>query len=255
MKISIITATWNRGDTIRDTIESILSQTHQDWEHVIVDGASSDNTLKIIKEYADRYAGRLKLISEPDKGIYDAMNKGIRMATGDVVGTLNADDFYADNLTLKFINDAFENNDIDAVYGDNMIVDFNDINKQVRLHVNTDFARWKMRMGFMLSHPTFYCKKSVFDKFGLFNDTYKIAADFEWLLRTIFIGNIKLHYIRRVQTKMRAGGASQSGWKSHSIVMKEHKRAFKENGVWSCTAFELYRMGYKLMRKHLGLTY
>lgn len=255
MKISIITATWNRADTIRDTIESVLNQTHQNWEHIIVDGCSSDSTINIIKEYEVAYNGRLILISEPDKGIYDAMNKGVAAATGDVVGTLNADDFFADVHSLTAINEAFEKYDIDAVYGDNMIVDFNDTTRQIRHHVNTDFSRWKMRLGFMPSHPTFYCKKWVFDRFGGFNDTYKIAADFEWLLRTVFIGNIKTHYIRRTQTKMRDGGASQSGWKSHKTVIAEHKRAFKENGVWSCTAFELYRMGYRIIRKHLGLSY
>lgn len=255
MKISIVTATWNRADTIRDTIESILAQIHQNWEHIIIDGASSDNTIEVINEYVDRYNGRLKIVSEKDKGIYDAMNKGVKLATGDIIGTLNADDFYADNLTLKHINDAFEQHDVDAVYGDNMIVDFNDTSKQIRHHVNTDFSRWKMRLGFMPSHPTFYCKKNVFDTFGKFNETYKIAADFEWLLRTVFKGKIKTYYIRRTQTKMRDGGASQSGWKSHKTVIAEHKRAFRENGVWSCTAFELYRMGYKFVRKHLGLSY
>lgn len=255
MKISIITATWNRADTIRDTIESVLSQTHQDWEHIIVDGASTDATLEIIREYEPRYNGRLKLISEPDKGIYDAMNKGIALTTGEVIGTLNADDFYADSFTLDTIADAFKDLDIDAVYGDNVIVDFIDTTKIIRHHVNTDFSRWKMRLGFMPSHPTFYCRKSVFDTYGSFKADYKIAADFEWLLRTIFKGKIKTRYIRRTQTKMRNGGASQSGWKSHKVVIAEHKRAFRENDVWSCTAFELYRMGYRFIRKNLGLSY
>lgn len=254
MKISIITATWNRADTIRSTIESILSQEHQDWEHIIVDGASTDNTLEIVEGYRPQYGGRLKLISEPDRGIYDAMNKGLKLAEGDVVGLLNSDDFFADSKTLSRIAEAMTE-DVDGVFGDCDTVDFHDLNKTIRHHVNKDFKRWKMRLGFMPSHPTFYCRRKVYEEVGPFDTSFKIAADFDWLLRSIFVDRIPLRYIPATQTIMRDGGVSRGGWNAHKIVMKEHSRSFKKAGVWSTRLFEFYRMGYRLVRKKLGMTY
>lgn len=254
MKISIITATWNRADTIRSTIESILSQEHQEWEHIIVDGASSDNTLDIVEEYRPQYAGRLKLISEPDKGIYDAMNKGLKLAEGDIIGLLNSDDFFADEHTLERIVGAMTP-DIDAVYGDCDIVDFDDVSHVTRHYLNSGFRRWKMRLGYMPSHPTFYCRHEVFDRFGDFDTSFRIAADFDWLLRSIYVGNIKLRYIPERQTIMRDGGVSNGGWAAHRRVMQEHSRSFRKLNLWYSPICELLRFADKYSRKLLGRPY
>lgn len=254
MKISIITATWNRADTIRSTIESILSQEHQDWEHIIIDGASTDNTLEIIEEYRPQYAGRLKLLSEPDKGIYDAMNKGLRMAQGDIVGLLNSDDFYADPQTLTRIAENLTD-EIDAIFGDCDIVDFNDINHVTRHYLNKGFRRWKMRLGYMPSHPTFYCRRDIYDRFGDFDISFRIAADFDWLLRTIYVGRIRLRYIPQTQTLMRDGGVSNGGFAAHKRVMAEHQRSFEKLGLWYSPACEFIRFAHKSLRKLLHLPY
>lgn len=254
MKISIITATWNRADTIRSTIESILFQEYQDWEHIIVDGASTDNTLEIVEEYRERYGDRLKLISEPDKGIYDAMNKGLKIADGNIIGLLNSDDFFADSRTLSRIIDSFTE-DIDAIYGDCDIVDFNDITHVTRHYLNKSFKRWKMRLGYMPSHPTFYCRNEVYDRFGDFDTSFRIAADFDWLLRTIYIGRIRLRYIPETQTIMRDGGISNGGFAAHKRVMEEHQRSFEKVGLWYSPACEFIRFGHKVLRKFLGMSY
>ncbi len=189
MKISVITATFNSGKTLRDTIESVLRQTYRDIEYIIVDGASRDDTLDIIREYEPRFGGRMRWISEPDRGIYDAMNKGIGMATGAVVGLLNSDDFYTDECVLERV--AAEIMDVDAVYGDIHYVDDGDLTKCVRYYSSKGFRRWKMRMGFMPAHPSFYCRRTVYTRFGLFDTDFRVAADFEQLLRLIYLGRIR----------------------------------------------------------------
>lgn len=254
MKISIITATWNRADTIRSTIESILSQEHKDWEHIIVDGASTDNTLEIIEEYRQQYGDRLKLISEPDKGIYDAMNKGIRMAEGDIIGLLNSDDFFACPQTLSRMVDSLTD-EVDAIYGDCDIVDFEDVSHVTRHYLNRGFKRWKMRLGYMPSHPTFYCRRVIFEQFGEFDTSFRIAADFDWLLRTIYVGRIRLRYIPQVQTIMRDGGVSNGGYAAHRRVMAEHQRSFDKLGLWYSPACEYVRFVHKTLRKILRLPY
>lgn len=255
MKVSIVTATWNRGDTIRSTIESILGQRYQNWEHIIVDGASTDNTLDIVNEYAEQYSGRLKLISEPDNGIYDAMNKGIHLADGDIIGILNSDDFLADNGTLTRIVEALSDEKSEAVHGDCNIVDSNNLSRTIRRYNSNGFRRWKMRIGYMPAHPTFYCKRDVFEKYGDFDTSFKIAADFDWLLRCIYVGNIDVRYIPNLQTIMRGGGVSDRGWKTHRLVMKEHKRSFNNVGLWYTSLFELVRFADKYGRKVLGMPY
>ena len=168
MKISIITATYNSAETLQNTIDSVLEQDYQNFEHIIIDGGSKDETLAIIKANEARYNGKLVWVSESDKGIYDAMNKGIARATGDVVGILNSDDFYTSKDVLSTIAAEFENNpEIAAVYADVKYVDWNDTNKLVRYYSSGIFSRSLMRLGFMPAHPTFYCKKSTYEKFKL----------------------------------------------------------------------------------------
>lgn len=250
MKISIITATWNSAKTVRDTFESVLAQTYHDIDYVVVDGGSTDATLDIIKEYEPRFQGRMHWVSEPDKGIYDAMNKGISRAKGEVVGILNSDDFYTSNDVVETIAKAFdEQSSIDAVYGDIHYVKEDDTSRLVRYYSSKHFARYKMRMGWMPAHPSFYCRKAVYERFRLdgnaiegfrgnpecayFNTTYKVASDFENLLRMIYVGRINTYYIEKDCVTMRMGGASSSGFQSHKQINKDHLRALRENGIYS----------------------
>lgn len=230
MKISIVTATWNSADTIRDTLESVLSQSYHDFEHVIVDGNSSDSTMDIVKEYEPRYDGRLRYISEPDKGLYDAMNKGIRMATGDVVGILNSDDFYTNCNVLEHIADAFANESCDAVYGDIHFTDSETLTKCTRYYSSKSFRPWMMRLGHMPAHPSFYCKRCIFERYGLFNTSFRISADFEQLFRFIYVNRIHTLYLSLDFVTMRTGGVSTSGFKSQLTILKETKRACRING-------------------------
>lgn len=246
MTISILTATYNSDKTLRDTIESVLRQGYRDFEYIIIDGGSKDRTLDIIKEYEPKFEGRLKYISEPDNGIYDAMNKGIKMATGDVVGILNSDDFYTADDALQKIADAFEKNDIDATYGDIHFVNDVDLTKMVRYYSSAVFKRSFMRFGLMPAHPSFYCKRLIYEKYGAFDTSYRIAADFENLLRLIFIHRIKTHYIPKDFVTMRTGGASTAGFASRKMIMREHLQAMKKNGVYSNFFLLSLRYFYKI---------
>ena len=243
MKITIITATYNSGVTLRDTIESVLSQTYLDYEHIIVDGKSKDATLDIIREYEPRYQGKLRWISEPDKGIYDAMNKGIRMATGDVVGLLNSDDFYTSNDVLEHVARALSDPNVDAIYGD---IHDDDLTHCVRYYSSRVFSRGLMRLGFMPAHPSFYCRRTIYEKYGTFDTSLRVAADFENLLRLIFINRIRMKYIPEDFVTMRTGGASSSGMVSHKRILKEHMVAYKQNGVYSNLFLEGLRYLYKI---------
>lgn len=246
MKISIITATYNSGATLRSTLESVLDQTFTDFEHLIIDGASRDNTLDIVKEYAPRYKGRLRYFSEPDRGIYDAMNKGIKLATGDVVGILNSDDFYTATYVLEKVAQAMEDRNVDAVYGDVHFVRDNDLARCVRYYSSRPFHRGWMRMGFMPAHPSFYCRREVYLRYGGFELSYKVAADFENLLRLIFVNRIRTLYLPMDFVTMRTGGASTSGLRSHRQIMTDHLRALRTNGVYSNFVLLGLRYVYKV---------
>ncbi|MBQ7878207.1 MAG: glycosyltransferase [Bacteroidaceae bacterium] len=246
MTISIITATYNSAATVRDTFESVLTQTYNDIEYIVVDGLSKDNTLEIIKEYELKFGGRMRYISEKDKGLYDAMNKGIAMATGDVVGILNSDDFYTANDILEEIANTMDKYKTDAVYGDIHYVNDNNLNKCVRYYSSRIFTRGLMRFGFMPAHPTFYCKREVYEKFGTFNTRYRIAADFDNLLRLIFINRITTKYIKRDFVTMRTGGASTNGFRCRWLIMKEQLRAMKQNNIYSNVFLFSLRYPYKI---------
>ena len=264
MKISIITATFNSGRTVGDTLESVLGQDYGDYELIIKDGGSKDDTLDICRSYEERFAGRMRIIEGVDGGLYDAMNQGIAAASGEVVGILNSDDYFTSNDILTIIAEAFELHPyIDAVYGDVHYVKGNDTSKIVRYYSSRLFRPSWMRMGFMPAHPSFYCKKSVYDKYKLngrkiagfkgnpdcayFNTTYPVAADFEKLLRMIYIGNIKMLYVGRDFVTMRTGGISQRGMLSHKQINRDHMRAFRENGVYSNYFLISLRYCYKVL--------
>lgn len=246
MTISIITATYNSSRTLTDTLESVLRQSYTDIDYVIVDGGSKDNTLDIIRQYEPRFGGRMRWISEPDKGIYDAMNKGIRMATGDVVGLLNSDDFYTSDDVLENVAKTMSDPNVDAVYGDIHYVNDDDLTHCVRYYSSRVFRRGLMRMGFMPAHPSFYCRQAIYEKYGTFDTSLRIAADFENLLRLIFVNRIRTKYIPEDFVTMRTGGASSSGMVSHKRILKEHMIAYKQNGVYSNLLLEGLRYLYKI---------
>jgi glycosyltransferase involved in cell wall biosynthesis len=246
MKLSIITATYNSERTLRDTMESILNQTFQDFEYIIVDGASKDATLDIIREYEPRFQGKMRYVSEPDKGIYDAMNKGFAMATGDVIGILNSDDFFTSDDVLQAVVDGFAGEYVDAVYADIHYVNTDDLTKCVRYYSSSVFRPWMMRFGMIPAHPSFYCRKAVYDQYGSFDTTYRIAADFEILLRLIFIHRIRTRYVKKDFVTMRLGGASTTGYGSWSLIMKEHLQIMKQHGVVTNRFLLSLRYIYKL---------
>lgn len=246
MKISLITAAFNSASTIRDTFDSVLAQSYDDYEYIVVDGLSSDGTVDIIKEYEPEFAGKMRWISEKDSGLYDAMNKGIRMATGEVVGILNSDDFFTSNTVLESVSRGFLVPETDAVYADVRYVKQNDPRSVVRHYSSKGFRRWKMRMGLIPAHPSFYARRELFEKFGFYRTDYRIAADFELLLRFIFVHRIKTSYIPETFVTMRMGGASTSSFKVHFRIMKEHLRAFKQNGCHTNVFFLSLRYGGKI---------
>ena len=231
VKITIITVTFNRAHVIRDAIEGVLCQKYKNYEYIIVDGASKDNTLNILKEYEPKFEGRMRWISEPDKGLYDAINKGIRMATGDVVGIINSDDFFHRDDTFDVIAEAFEDDNTDAIYTDD-----EEINEKTgkRFRFNGgNFKTWQYRIGMMPSHPTFYAKKELFEKYGYYKLGYKIAADFELMMRFAYVNKVKMKYVPEAIMTFRLGGVS-TNLKNKMLLNKETVRALRENGLFAC---------------------
>lgn len=227
MKISIVTISFNSAATIRDTIESVLSQDYPDIEYIIKDGGSKDDTLKIIESFGDK----IKLVSQPDKGIYDAMSQGVALTTGEVVGIINSDDFYPDNQVITRVAEAFRKYKTDAVYGDLQYVDYNDKSKIVRYWMSGEYRRERFLNGWMPPHPTFFLKKSVYDKFGLYDASFKSAGDYELMLRMLYKHQISAAYIPHVQMRMRTGGVSNITLKNRIRANQEDRRAWKINGL------------------------
>ena len=245
MKISIITVCYNSETHIRTTIESVLSQTHPDIEYLIIDGDSNDNTSAIIKTYEPEFADRLHWISEPDKGIYDAMNKGIRMATGEIVGMLNSDDFYNHSYCIEMINKVFEDSTIDCCFADMRYVRPENLDKTVRYYSSARFHPRMFRFGFMPGHPTFFVRKKYFDEIGYYKTNYQISADYELLIRFLYINKLRYKYLPLDMIKMRTGGKSTQSLKSNYILNKEIVRACKENGIYT----NLFILSLKYFRK------
>lgn len=230
MKISIITVVWNNATTIKDAIDSVLSQTYENIEYIIVDGASTDGTIEIVQRYGDNIS---KFISEPDKGLYDAMNKGIALSTGDVVGILNSDDFYIDGFVIETVVKEFNSKGVDSVYADLVFVKPENLKKVVRYYDSSHFSPEKFAYGWMPAHPTFFVKRKIYKKYGLFKTDYKIAADYELLTRFLAKNKISYSYIKEPIVKMRIGGASTSGIKSNYVLNREIIRACKENDIYT----------------------
>ncbi len=251
MRITVITACYNSASTIGDTVESVLNQTCQDLEYVIVDGGSSDGTLDIIRHYEPEFGGRLKWISEQDQGLYDAMNKGLAMATGDVVGFLNSDDFFNSPNVLEHVQTAFIGGAIDAVYGDVHYCDSKDKTRTVRYYTSSCFKPGMLRIGFMPPHPSFYALRSVYQGLNGFDLSLTVSADFEMFLRLILIKGIRTEYLPLDFVTMRTGGISSSGWRSWTAGFKQRSKALRKNGVKY--AFLFLPMGYALKIIHLIL--
>lgn len=234
MKISIITVTYNSVSTLRDTMASVLAQTYQDIEYIVVDGASKDGTVDVIREFEPQFGGRMRWISEKDTGLYDAMNKGIRMATGDVVGIINSDDFYHRTDVIAKVAAAFASPEIQAVYGDIRFVNPDNLNKTVRYYSSKNFSVKRFRYGFMPAHPTFFTYKRYFEEYGYYKTNYRIAADYELLIRFLAAHHLKTKYLNMDFMKMRTGGVSTASAKNNILLNREIVRACRENGIWTC---------------------
>lgn len=224
MKISLITITYNSAETLKDCLDSVVTQTTNELEHILVDGGSTDNTLTIAKKFPHLS----KIISEPDKGIYDALNKGIKNASGEIIGFLHSDDVFYSKNSLLHIQEAFDAS-IDAVFGDLIYTDHQ--NNLKRRWKGSPFNLGKFKKGWMPAHPTFYCRRSFYEKFGFYNDSYIIAGDFELMLRFFEKNKIKSKYIPKILVKMKVGGISNRSLKNKLIILEEEFRAFKENEI------------------------
>lgn len=244
MKISIITATYNSSAYISDCVNSVNNQTYSNIEHIIIDGASKDNTLEIINSIPNRVT---KIVSEPDKGIYDAMNKGIKLATGDVIGILNSDDFFTSDDVIQYVVDTFNKNDIDALYGDVHFVNPDDLSKIVRYYSSAIFKPSLFRFGFMPAHPSFYMKRDCYEKHGLYSLDYKIASDYDLLIRYLHKEKIKYKYINKDFVTMRTGGVSTENFNSIVTLNKEIVRACKKYGIYTNLFILSFKYLYKLL--------
>jgi len=229
MKLTIITVVLNGANTIRDTIESVLNQTYKNVEYIIIDGNSTDNTLKIVNEYKDNID---LIISKSDQGLYTAINKGISLATGDIVGLLHSDDFYVNNIVLDTIVARFKKTQVDTVFADLVYVKSDNLDKVIRYFSAKNFEPKKLTYGLMPPHPTFFVKKLVYDTYGLYKTDYQVAADYEMFIRLLYKNNVSYSYIHKVIVKMRVGGLSGGHGIIHKILNNiEVIRAMKNNGI------------------------
>lgn len=240
MKISIITACRNSASTVRRTMESVLAQENVDYEHIVVDGASTDGTAEVVRAYA---RPGLTVVSEPDNGLYDALNKGIRLATGDVVGILNADDVFEDETTLARVVAAFDDA-TDAVSAD---IRFVKDGRTTRYYSGRGWRPWMARWGFMVPHPGVYLRRELFARFGDYRTDYRISADFELMLRYFCVHGVRRKYLPGPVVQMSPGGLSTSGLKAMLLLNRENVRANRENGRFSCLPMMLPKYLYKIL--------
>ena len=246
LKISIITATYNSGKTIRDTLSSVLNQSYKNYELIIKDGGSNDNTVEICRKYENLFEGRLKIISEPDKGIYDAMNRGIDNASGDIVGILNSDDFYtSDDILDRIAKEFSADKDLDAIYGDIHFVSPDNLTKCTRYYSSSYFRPSLLRFGFMPAHPSFYVRKEVYDKYGLYDLQFRTSSDFEWIVRLFAKYHIRAKYIKKDFVTMRTGGESTAGMEAKRKVNNDIVASLKKHGIFTCGAFKYLRYAWK----------
>lgn len=243
MKVSIITVCFNSDKYLRDTMQSVLNQNYDNIEYIVVDGASKDNTIDIIKEFEPLFRGNMKWVSEPDKGLYDAMNKGIKLASGDIVGTLNSDDFFtSDNIISEVVKTFQSDNELELVYGDIHFVNPDNLNKCVRYYSSSVFKPSLLRLGFMPAHPSMYIKRECFDKYGDYTLDYKIAADFDLVVRYIHTYEVKYKYLKLDFVTMRTGGESAN----RLLLNRETTHACRKNGIKTNIAILSLKYFYKI---------
>lgn len=247
IKLSIITVTFNRSHIVRDAIEGVFKQKYKNYEYIIVDGVSKDDTVDILKEYEPKFEGRMRWISEPDKGMYDAINKGFKMATGDVVGIINSDDFFHRDDTFDIIAKAFEDGTTEAIYGDSRLL-FDDGHEKISSC--SWFRTWMYRIGLMPGHQSFYAKKELFEKYGYYKLGYKIAADFELMLRFMYVNHVKAKYVPEAYFTFRMGGISTQ-MSNKMLLNKETVRALKDNGLFVCTPMIWLKYFFKIKKYFL----
>jgi glycosyltransferase len=249
MKVSIVTAVFNRADTIADAIRSLESQNYQNFEHIIQDGGSSDGTLDIARQFN---ASSTQLVSEPDAGIYDAINKGIFRASGEIIGLLHSDDFFAHDMVLERVAAAFRDQEIDGVYGDLDYVSATNTRKIVRRWRSGHYRPELLKRGWMPPHPTLYLRRDVFDRWGLYDTSMNIAADYEAMLRYLVKGEIRLAYIPEVLVKMRVGGESN---RSVPRILRKSRedyiamRRYGVGGIGTLMAKNFSKLGQFLSKK------
>jgi glycosyltransferase involved in cell wall biosynthesis len=228
LKLSIITVTYNSADTLEETILSVINQSYTNIEYIIIDGQSTDDTLKIVEKYKHKIA---KVISEKDKGLYDALNKGIEQATGDVIGFIHSDDFYPKPNILEKYAETFLRTGCDAVYADLYYVDKKDTEKIIRTWKSGNYKKGSFINGWMPPHPTFFVKRRIYSQLGQFNLAFKTAADYELMLRFIHKNNIALAYLPEFTVKMRVGGKSNITLQSRLNANLEDRQAWEMNGI------------------------
>ena len=234
MTKSLITATYNSGKTVEDTLRSVLAQTYKEIDYWVVDGGSKDDTMDIVRKYEPLFGGRLHWISEPDRGIYDAMNKGISHSTGDVVGILNSDDHFTSNDVLERVAAEMQaDNTLDAVYGDIHFIKDGAPDRIVRYYSSKPFRPFWLRFGFMPAHPSFYARREVFEKHGLYSLDYKIAADYDMMVRLFLKHRIKAKYMPMDFVTMLMGGLSTKGVRSRVVLVSEDVKACLTYGFYT----------------------
>lgn len=241
MKVSIITTCYNRVSTIRGAVESVLAQDYPDIEYIIVDGASTDGTVEILREYEGRVA---RIVSEPDRGMYEAINKGIRMATGEVVGLLHSDDFFYDNHVVSRIVERLQATGADFLYGNGLFVNARNTDKVVRNWIGGAYRTWKVRHGWLPLHPTCYIRREAMERRGLYNETYKIAADSDFLFRYLLGGDLTVTYLNEYIVRMRMGGLSTDSEK-RKLMWKEDIRMYRSHG-FNPTVTKVEKMMWKV---------
>ena len=248
MKVSIITSCYNRAATIRSAIESVLAQDYNDIEFIVVDGSSTDGSLDIIREYVDRIS---IIISEPDHGMYEAINKGIRVATGEIIGLLHSDDLFYDNGVIGRIVKRIKRTHADFLYGDGLFVNPDNTNKVVRNWIGGGYRLWKVRHGWLPLHPTCYIRRDVMMRQGLYNESYKIAADSDLLVRYLLTGGLTVTYLNEYIVRMRMGGLSTDSAKRKKM-WEEDIRVYVSHGLWP-TLTKLEKMAWKVPQFVLAL--
>ena len=249
MKVTIITVCFNSAKFISSAIESVLSQDYKNIEYIIVDGGSSDGTVDIVRSYGNKIN---VFISEPDFGIYDAMNKGIRLSSGDVICILNSDDFYLNRSVISGVISEFESDgQLQLLLAGVDFVDGAVLEHPIRLYRSANFTPWQMRFGFMPPHPGSFVRRSAYETVGLYKLGYKIGADFEWLVRAICVVRLRFKKTDLIAVRMREGGVSTSGFASYWLSSKEQLRALRENNIRSNMLFVLSRLPVKFFCKLL----